>query len=922
MAYKLTYSDYAGGGGEAPTPPEPTPAPAGPGYRLKYSDYPGTAEGPPDPARWEGPPGPPGPSGPPGPAGPSYTLPVASTSVLGGVKIDGSSITISDGTISSASVVGGPFLPLSGGTVTGAPGVTATSGFFGGIANPGMRAGGAALTWVGKSDNGQMQYYDELSASAFYAQPGTGLAVVSAVRSSDVGLGYAGIGMATYVTSDSTVTNAAATWGFYTSNRRLPGATAQTICAEFTMGNLAPTAEVNAYYYAPGFTVGLWLSSGSEAHTAGATLYPGSVALGIVSNGSSWAKGIVIRQNAIAQNAAGTYTAIQFPAGHEVQWIVDGVNTRGAFIRSDATTAANTTGILFNNTGFHVVDAAIEGSRFSVSATGAIAATALSIRTTYSTGGVIYAGAATYPSDLANHIDLTGGGTYGINSYGNAVNYCAASGGSHAFLVNNAYVALINSTGINTTPIGQTTAAAGSFTTLTATSTPSGAGFASLLSPYAPLASPAFTGTPSLPTGTVGVTQTAGTSNTTLATTAFVGAAVGGGGYTLPTASTTVLGGVKIDGSTVTIASGVISAVVPAKSVTTPIMDGTAAIGSLTTYALADHIHPTDTSRYAATNPSGYQTAAQVTAVLPVVNTATTPLVNGTAAIGTLTTYARPDHVHPTDTSRAPTASPTFTGTVTAAATNVGAFTATGITASPISGSTGSFTTLAASSTVSGVGFSTYLASPPAIGGTAAAAGSFTTLAASGAVSGAGFSTYLASPPAIGGTAAAAGSFTTLAASSTVSGTGFTNRFAAPGPVGNTTASTGKFTTLEMVAGITFDTPAASATDLTQHLNLAAGTFGINYSGGIVNYLVGAGGGYHTFLVNGTAVAYIAGGGSVQAVTSFGFAGGGPTWTTGSGVPSSTQPVGSIYSRVTTWSAGATLYVSKGAGAWTAVASV
>jgi len=48
--------------------------------------------------------------------------------------------------------------------------------------------------------------------------------------------------------------------------------------------------------------------------------------------------------------------------------------------------------------------------------------------------------------------------------------------------------------------------------------------------------------------------------------------------------------------------------------------------------------------------------------------------------------------------------------------------------------STGAFTTLSASSTVSGTGFSTYLASPPAIGGTAAAAVSATTLAASGAV--------------------------------------------------------------------------------------------------------------------------------------------------------------------------------------------
>lgn len=42
-----------------------------------------------------------------------------------------------------------------------------------------------------------------------------------------------------------------------------------------------------------------------------------------------------------------------------------------------------------------------------------------------------------------------------------------------------------------------------------------------------------------------------------------------------------------------------------------------------------------------------------------------TPLVDGTGAPGTSTRFARGDHVHPTDTSRAPLASPTLTGTVT-----------------------------------------------------------------------------------------------------------------------------------------------------------------------------------------------------------------------------------------------------------------
>ena len=70
--------------------------------------------------------------------------------------------------------------------------------------------------------------------------------------------------------------------------------------------------------------------------------------------------------------------------------------------------------------------------------------------------------------------------------------------------------------------IGGTTPAVGTFTNLTATGTVSGAGFMSLLSPYALLASPALTGTPTAPTAA------ANTSTTQLATTAFVMGQVGG----------------------------------------------------------------------------------------------------------------------------------------------------------------------------------------------------------------------------------------------------------------------------------------------------------------------------------------------------------------------------------------------------------
>lgn len=50
----------------------------------------------------------------------------------------------------------------------------------------------------------------------------------------------------------------------------------------------------------------------------------------------------------------------------------------------------------------------------------------------------------------------------------------------------------------------------------------------------------------------------------------------------------------------------------------------------------------------------------------------TTPAMNGVAAVGTSTRFARQDHIHPTDTTRAPLASPSFTGTPTAPTATTG----------------------------------------------------------------------------------------------------------------------------------------------------------------------------------------------------------------------------------------------------------
>jgi len=105
---------------------------------------------------------------------------------------------------------------------------------------------------------------------------------------------------------------------------------------------------------------------------------------------------------------------------------------------------------------------------------------------------------------------------------------------------------------------------------------------------------------------------------------------------------------------------------VPLGSISFPLMDGTNAIGTSLNWARADHVHPTDTSRYAATNPAGYQTAAQVTAALgpyalasavPVAFNAA-PSMNGVAAPGGSIAYARGDHVHPTDTTLYPMSNP------------------------------------------------------------------------------------------------------------------------------------------------------------------------------------------------------------------------------------------------------------------------
>jgi len=235
---------------------------------------------------------------------------------------------------------------------------------------------------------------------------------------------------------------------------------------------------------------------------------------------------------------------------------------------------------------------------------------------------------------------------------------------------------------------------------------------------------------------------------------------------------------------------------------------------------------------------------------------ASPPAIGGTAPnTGSFTTLTATGAITHNTTTNNQSYTTTGAGTITLTSGTAGTINNFNIGAT--TAGTGAFTTISASSTVSGTGFSTYLASPPAIGATTAGTGAFTTLSASSTVSGTGFSTYLASPPAIGstaantgafttlgatgaitfntttnnqsytttgagtitltsgttgtinnfnigGTTAGTGAFTTLSASSTVSGAGFTNYFASPPAIGSTAANTGAFTTLSASSNVTF----------------------------------------------------------------------------------------------------------------------
>jgi hypothetical protein len=159
-------------------------------------------------------------------------------------------------------------------------------------------------------------------------------------------------------------------------------------------------------------------------------------------------------------------------------------------------------------------------------------------------------------------------------------------------------------------------------------------------------------------------------------------------GATASTASTTAVTPAIAGMDDVQEVLEVLYADMPLASETVPLMDGVASVGTSDMWSPGDHVHPTDTSRYAASNPAGYVDHAGAAAAAPVQSVAgrpgavtlthtditdwtatlqpyalsttvplpssTVPKVAGTAATGIETNWSRGDHVHPVDNSRLP----------------------------------------------------------------------------------------------------------------------------------------------------------------------------------------------------------------------------------------------------------------------------
>lgn len=163
------------------------------------------------------------------------------------------------------------------------------------------------------------------------------------------------------------------------------------------------------------------------------------------------------------------------------------------------------------------------------------------------------------------------------------------------------------------------------------------------LAAKAPIASPALTGAPTAPTAAPG------NNSTRLSTTAYVDAAIAALINGSPGALDTLKELADALGDDASFATTMTNALALKAPLASPVLTGNP---TAPTPAVDDNDTSIATTAFVLGQGSGSGDG--------------TPAMDGTAARGSATHFARADHVHPTDTSRAPLASPALTGAPTA----------------------------------------------------------------------------------------------------------------------------------------------------------------------------------------------------------------------------------------------------------------
>lgn len=221
-------------------------------------------------------------------------------------------------------------------------------------------------TWVGVSANGFMTYFDSRSQMASFSSIGAVGAAFASRSSDNVLTGELNtIGAASFV--DNNNTNAAdkkSSYGFY-AHAVQTEANQFTTCMEVDIANRKATVVATPYSMgATGTTAAHWIGTGGETAQSGLSVNPASVAIGIISSGtrnaiagtgSLFDKGIVFQADALSgcDGTTGTATAVEMARGHRINWLTP-TNGYGAHVRSDNTSTANATSLVFANGGFVV----------------------------------------------------------------------------------------------------------------------------------------------------------------------------------------------------------------------------------------------------------------------------------------------------------------------------------------------------------------------------------------------------------------------------------------------------------------------------------------------------------------------------------------------------------------------------------------